>query len=138
VAKDSHSPRIGVSLPAEVYALYKAFAEVSGTNMSAMLREIAVTSAPALERVVREAVAAKQADAARKEGLRQAFSEAEAQLQPLVSQIESTLGMSLEGIERAAVEKSAAPSSRRRAARGAGADPRACNTGVRSPRKKGR
>jgi hypothetical protein len=101
VSKVNHSPRIGVSLPQEVYALYKAFAELSGTSMSAMLREIAVTSAPALERVVRVALAAKQADQARKEGLRQAFSEAEEQLRPLVSQVESTLGLSLDGIERA-------------------------------------
>ena len=128
------SPRINVTLPVEVYALYKAFAQVSGNSMSSMLAEIAVTSAPALERVLRVAIAAKEAEQARKDGMKQAFQQAEAELQPLLDQASSTLGIALAHIEQAATAKAAEakPVARRRPG------PPASNTGVRSPRKRGK
>jgi hypothetical protein len=127
------SPRVGVSLPPEVYALYKSFSHVSGQSMSSMLAEIAVASAPALERVLRIAVAAKEADLARKAGLQQAASEAEAQLAPLLAQAQQSLGLALDSLESAA---SARPRQRKRPGRAA--DPRPSNTGVRSSPKKGK
>ena len=128
------SPRIGVTLPRDVYALYKAFAKVSGRSMSSMLAEIAVTSAPALEKVLRVAIAAKEAEQARKQGLQQAASEAEEQLLPLLQQAQQTLGLALENLEEVATRKPAGAQragARRR-------DPRPSNTGVRSPHKGGR
>ena len=128
------SPRINVTLPPEVYALYKAFAQVSGNSMSSMLAEIAVTSAPALERVLRVAVAAKEAEQARKDGMREAFQRAEAELQPLLDQASSTLGVALSHIEQATTPK---PAAAQRAGRRRPGPP-ASNTGVRSPRKQGK
>lgn len=128
------SPRINVTLPPEIYALYKSFAQVSGNSMSSMLAEIAVTSAPALERVLRVVIAAKEAEQARKDGMKQAFQQAEAELQPLLDQASSTLGVALAHIERAATAKpaEAQPAGRRRPG------PPASNTGVRSRGKHGK
>ena len=127
-----HSPRIGVSLPPEVYALYKSFSQVSGQSMSSMLAEIAVTSAPALERVLRIAVAAKEAESARRAGLQEATQQAEQQLAPLLLQAEQTLGVALDHLESAVAAR---PRDAQR--RGRGTDPRPSNTGVRSPKKRG-
>ena len=127
-------PRVGVSLPADVYALYKAFSKASGQSMSSMLAEMAVTSAPALERVLRVVVAAKEAESARKAGFQQAAQEAEQQLLPLLAQAQQTLGMALDSMEAAATQQPAIAQragARRR-------DPRPSNTGVRSPRKQGK
>lgn len=135
VVTQGTSPRVGVSLPPHVYALYKAFAQVSGRSMSSMLAEIAVTSAPALERVLRVALAAKEAEQARKAGLQQAAQEAEQQLAPLLAEVQQTLGVALDHIEEAATAAQPQPHRGRRAR---APDPRPSNTGVRSPRKKGK
>jgi hypothetical protein len=124
---------VGVSLPPEVYALYKAFSQLSGQSMSSMLAEIAVTSAPALERVLRIAVAAKEAESSRKAGLQQAARQAEDELLPLLAQAQQTLGVALGHLEDAVGGHPSAPAPGRRAA-----DPRPSNTGVRYPPKQGK
>ena len=133
-ATKTAAPRVGVSLPPDVYALYKAFSKASGQSMSSMLAEIAITSAPALEKVLRVVVAAKEAEAARKSGFQQAAEEAEQQLLPLLAQAERTLGLALDNMHAAATQQPAG--AQRAGARRAGPPP--SNTGVRSPRKQGK
>jgi len=123
-----------VSLPAEVYALYKAFSRVSRQSMSSLLAEIAVTSAPTLERVLRVAVAAQEAEASRREGLKQAMWQVEQELGPMLSRAQTSLGLALDKAESAVT---AAAGAQRRQPSGRG-DPRPSNTGVRSPRKQGK
>lgn len=132
----TQNPRVNVTLKPEVYALFKAFSEVSGQSMSALLGEIADTTAPALQRVLRVTIAAKQADEARKEGLRMAFQQAEEQLSGLIVPMEQMLGQSLDRIESAAVD--AARPAQRGARPAASPDPRPSNYGGQHPPKKSR
>jgi len=123
-----------VSLPRDVYALYKAFAKVAGRSMSSMLAELAVTAAPGLEKVLRVAIAAKEAEQARKQGLQQAAAAADEQLSPLLQEAQRTLGIALENLEQIATQRPAGAQragARRR-------DPRPSNTGVRSPPNPGK
>lgn len=150
----SVNPRINLTLPPHRYELLSRLARLQGSSRAGIISETMELVYPMLERVCVVLEAAQKAQQTRHDGLREVVTKAEAELMPLLYEAASqfdlfmddiggTVGLDKQAISsmeqvRKILEGEGSPASgsggrREPDGRGArGANPRICNTGVRS------
>lgn len=89
-------PRITITLNQQQHAVLRRMSELGGDSMSAIVVDMLDTVLPMLERVVVTMQAAHDAPAQAKEGMRQSFERAEAEMLPQLTSMMSQLDMLLE------------------------------------------
>lgn len=133
-------------LDAEAYEAIRFLSIATKTSMSSVIADVVHTVAPVLQRTAEAVAAARKAQRDQKDGLRAAVEEAQRAMGPFHFEFgaagERQLSL-LEAVARAKAAPAIAAAAReprerpRAAARVAPeSDPRASNTGVRSPRRK--
>lgn len=126
-------PRVAVTLDSTAFEAVRYLALASGTSMSKVIADVIEAVSPVLHRTAEVVAAANKARDDQRQGLIAAADAAEARLRPFVLQAGMAMENALGSMERAATGGSAPA--------GPGADPRpdprASNTGVRSPRGRG-